>query len=74
MIGIGMTGASHGESHHDREDWDLTEEQHRELLREARARVPVLREIAATNIAEIERLREEYARRVSRRRRWRIFG
>jgi hypothetical protein len=57
-----------------REDWDLTEEEHRELLRQARERVPVLREIAATNLAEIKRLQEDYARRVARRRRWWIFG
>jgi plasmid stability protein len=57
-----------------REDWDLTEDEHRELLRQARERVPVLREIAATNLAEIKRLQEDYARRVARRRRWWIFG
>jgi len=74
MIGHGMTGTPHGESHYDRDDWELTEEEHRELLREARRRVPVLQEISARNIAEIKRLREDYARQVNRRRRWWIFG
>jgi hypothetical protein len=69
---IDMVGASQEKS--GREDWDLTEEEHRELLRQARERVPVLREIAATNIAEIKRLQEDYARRVARRRRWGLFG
>ena len=69
---MGVMEASRGES--GREDWDLTEEEHRELLCLARERVPVLREIAATNLAEIKRLQDDYARRVARRRRWWILG
>lgn len=58
---------------YDRDAWERSEE-YRELMRKARARVPVLQEIAAENLAEIKRLQDEYARRLARRRRWSIFG
>jgi hypothetical protein len=58
---------------HDRDAWERSEE-YQELMRKARARVPVLQEIAAENLAEIKRLQDEYARQVARRRRWWIFG
>lgn len=74
MIGDDMARIPVQQAHDPYDDWRLTDDERRELLRQARLRVPVLQEIAATNIAEAERLREDYARRVSRRRRWWIFG
>jgi hypothetical protein len=69
-----MAGSPKDKARFEDEDWRLTEDEQRELLRLARKRVPVLQKIAAINIAESKRLRQEYEREVSRRRRWWIFG
>jgi hypothetical protein len=74
MVPDDMAGSLKDEARFEDDDWYLTEDEQRELLRLARKRVPVLREIAATNLAEIKRLQDDYARRVARRRRWWIFG
>jgi hypothetical protein len=69
-----MAGSPTDNARLEDDDWRLTEDEQRELLRLARKRVPALQKIAAINIAESKRLREEYEREVSRRRRWWIFG
>jgi hypothetical protein len=70
MIGDGMAHPSRHQTSSGDDDWHLTDDERRELLRKARLRVPVLQRIAAINIAEGDRLREDYARRVRRRRSW----
>jgi hypothetical protein len=74
MIGKDMTDSPQEKTRFEDDDWRLTEDEQRELLRLARKRVPVLQKIAAINIAESNRLREEYEREVGRRRRWWLFG
>lgn len=73
MIGDDMAQLLRHQASGDGDDWHLTDEERRELLRRARLRVPVLQKIAAINIAEADRLREDYARRARRRRRWWMF-
>jgi hypothetical protein len=66
-----MTGFDRGSARFKPYEGDsLTEDERRELLDWARRRVPVLREIAAVNLAEVKRLQDEYARRAGKQSSW----